>query len=364
MNLFKPDKVMGLVSLRHRKADGKHVIDKYNVSIPSLKSVGSAIFDEDMSLLNAHSESTSWMRGAFSFDFKKESGVRRLSITGDSLDFKAINLKKQTHLTDLDISSQSIKPSQIINNSLLIEGDVSKVYLHNDVVLNMPLFKIQKVNDGLIHLSCSGHFDANDVVDINMNAPIINISTNNGGKLLKGLNISDKVRGGALIMSGELQDGRFQGKMTIDDYHMHKAPALAKLFSLISISSLEGLASLFDKGGIRFKKLDCPMNMYGGIISLDNCLASGPSLSMTASGYIDLNLQITEVHGTLAPENIISSTLRYVPILGNVLLSQKDQSLFGASYSIVGPIDDPKVSANPLSIFVPNRVKDAIVDSR
>jgi hypothetical protein len=47
-----------------------------------------------------------------------------------------------------------------------------------------------------------------------------------------------------------------------------------------------------------------------------------------------------------------------VPILGKLLLGGEGQGLFAANYRAVGPIDDPKISVNPLSALAPGFLRN------
>ncbi len=363
LGLHKEPKVHGSLSFTHQVKPGeKHLIENYHLKLPNLKSIGSAILDANMRPVSINSESTSWYRGAFSFNFIQEGELSKVMVAGDSVDIKALKAPYHSMLqaSHLGTGPQGDKSKSSGLSQWLIEGSVNKIYMHNDVVLFSPLFRVHQSDSMITSLTCMGHFEDQNVMDINLVYPKLSISSSDGGSLIKGFNLSDKIKDGYLVLNGTMQDKNFEGNLVIENYYMRKAPALAKLLSLVSISSIEGIAALFDQRGMRFKQLECPLQLYGGMLSVNNCLASGPSLSMTASGYLDFPSNTMEVHGTLAPENIISTTLRYVPFLGNALLSQKDQSLFGTSYSIRGPIDDPKVTANPLSILVPNKLKDAM----
>jgi hypothetical protein len=42
-----------------------------------------------------------------------------------------------------------------------------------------------------------------------------------------------------------------------------------------------------------------------------------------------------------------------VPILGDILASRKGEGVFGVTYSMKGPLEDPTLTVNPLSVLTP-----------
>jgi hypothetical protein len=60
-----------------------------------------------------------------------------------------------------------------------------------------------------------------------------------------------------------------------------------------------------------------------------------------------------ELSGTVVPSYTVNRVLGKIPILGGLLTGGKDEGLFAANYKMNGPLEDPKVNVNPLSILAP-----------
>ena len=55
----------------------------------------------------------------------------------------------------------------------------------------------------------------------------------------------------------------------------------------------------------------------------------------------------------MVPVYGINSMLGAVPILGDLLASRKGEGIFGVTYAMKGPLDDPTLTVNPLSVLTP-----------
>ena len=55
----------------------------------------------------------------------------------------------------------------------------------------------------------------------------------------------------------------------------------------------------------------------------------------------------------MVPAYGINSMLGAVPILGDLLASRKGEGVFGVTYSMKGPLADPGLMVNPLSVLTP-----------
>ena len=75
-------------------------------------------------------------------------------------------------------------------------------------------------------------------------------------------------------------------------------------------------------------------------------------LGLTIEGKIDLFLETLELKGLIVPAYTINSLLANIPILGE-LFGGPGGGLFAATYSIRGPLNNPSVGVNPLSVLTP-----------
>jgi len=182
----------------------------------------------------------------------------------------------------------------------------------------------------------------------------LSVTSDDLGATLSLLDIADNVVGGRLSVTGQL--GAAAGKPVLharvvgSDYTLVRASAVTKVLSL---ASLDGLMGMMSGSGIPFSTLRGDFTYRDGGIVLDRMVAYGGALGLTASGSIDLDRDTLDISGTIAPAHTLNSVLGNVPVLGSLLMGGEDQSLFAANYRVSGPVADPSVSVNPLSVLAP-----------
>ena len=60
----------------------------------------------------------------------------------------------------------------------------------------------------------------------------------------------------------------------------------------------------------------------------------------------------------MVPAYVINSLLGRIPVLGKIFTGgEKGSGVFAATYKMAGPIEDPKVSVNPLSVLAPGLLR-------
>jgi hypothetical protein len=180
------------------------------------------------------------------------------------------------------------------------------------------------------------------------------LDTDDFGALLKVFNVSDNVIGGKLKVGGSaVPDGnvrRYSGKADAADYQVIRAPLMARM---LSIASLTSLSSLLSGEGLPFSILKTDFTLENGRLTLKDGHASGGALGINADGWIDLDHDVLDLHGTLVPAYTLNSFLNNIPLLGDLITGGEGTGLFAANYRLSGPLDDPQISVNPLSALAP-----------
>ncbi|MGD0145016.1 MAG: AsmA-like C-terminal domain-containing protein, partial [Rhizomicrobium sp.] len=189
----------------------------------------------------------------------------------------------------------------------------------------------------------------------------VTLETSDAGQLLKGLFGLDAMKGGKLNVAAAMPPmsaaiGKdpnaieYSGALTIDDFTIVNQPFLARMFSS---GSFGGVADLLRGQGIVIDKLQMPFAVHGDVFDIHEARASGPSIGVTADGYVDRRNNQLALKGALAPLYGINSVLGAIPIVGQVLVSRKGEGIIGMTYSATGPADEPQVNMNPLSVLTP-----------
>lgn len=178
------------------------------------------------------------------------------------------------------------------------------------------------------------------------------------GVVLRTVNVLDTVRGGTLSVRGTVMpDETVSGLAEIRDFRLTDAPVLAKV---LSVAALTGILESLTGEGLAFSRALAPFEIKNGVLGLTDARAYGPSLGLTAEGYIGLSEpEMVDVRGTVVPLYAVNSLLGNIPVLGDLITGGAEGGgLFAAVYTAKGPVSEPSVSVNPLSVLAPGFLRN------
>lgn len=174
------------------------------------------------------------------------------------------------------------------------------------------------------------------------------------GEALRAFDVFDNVEGGRITVTGEARasDPRraVRGKAEISQFRVVRAPALARL---LTIATLTGFVDLLTGEGLLFNRFTSDFAKTDGRLDVPLARAYGPSLGLTAAGHIDFDTNDVDLEGTIAPAYVLNSILGNIPVIGNLLQGGKGEAVFAATYKARGSLDQPEISVNPLSALAP-----------
>jgi AsmA-like C-terminal region/Protein of unknown function len=180
------------------------------------------------------------------------------------------------------------------------------------------------------------------------------LTTDNFGAMLKDLGIYPNIAGGTFALTGMADDHDgvrvLATKAAGADYRVVKAPTLARLLSLASLS---GMGALLSGQGIPFSRIEGEVLFQTGKITLKNMRAYGGAIGINASGEIDRAAGTMNVAGTLVPAYTLNSVIGDIPVIGSLLLGGKGQGIFASNFRVFGKTENPDVSVNVLSTLAP-----------
>ena len=143
------------------------------------------------------------------------------------------------------------------------------------------------------------------------------------------------------------RSGEYDGALTIEGTRMQKNPAVVQLLDGISVV---GIIDQLNGPGIFFSEVEARFRMTPQQITLTRSSATGPSMGISMDGYANLATGMMDMQGVLSPIYVING-------IGQ-LFSRKGEGLIGFNFNLRGPVADPAVSVNPLSVFTPGMFRD------
>lgn len=160
-------------------------------------------------------------------------------------------------------------------------------------------------------------------------------------------------RGGKLDIKANLppvdMSGPTLGSAVITDFKLERAPFLAQILSL---ASLTGLVDTLGGSGLLFERFDVPFTLDDSLLQVRNARLYGPALGMTGDGDIQIDARVLDIDGTVVPAYNANTILGDIPVLGS-LLGKKGEGVFALNYAVTGSFEKAQISVNPLSALTP-----------
>jgi hypothetical protein len=189
----------------------------------------------------------------------------------------------------------------------------------------------------------------------------------NAGATLRAFGLYDKMVGGTMAAYGNAirgaGDRNLSGQLEINNFSVVNAPALARLLGAMS---LPGMMELLGSEGISFSRLQSGFEWHdrkeGSMVVLKDGRTSGNSLGLTFDGSIDRAQDTMDINGTLVPLSGVNKLIANIPLIGDIL-SGGTGSVFAATYSMKGPVDDPQVLVNPLAALTPGILRRILFEN-
>jgi hypothetical protein len=184
------------------------------------------------------------------------------------------------------------------------------------------------------------------------------IETADFGRVLRALDWSDDIIGGALRVEGA---GAGVGQpiistINLTDYRVLDLPFIARLLNALSLDGLLMLTR--SDNGLEFKKLKGTLIVNGDELRFKDVRTAGGSLGLTAEGNINTAASTIDMQGTVVPFSSANRILGAIPLIGGLLTGGEGGGLFAATYSARGPLNDPNIGVNPLSVLAPGILRN------
>jgi hypothetical protein len=348
----KPKEIPGNLFLRLLfKNEQLHTIDRLHLTAKDLDLKGSCIFNQKGDLVDMHVQNMQVNKSHMKAHLQQQKDGWKLAINGPEIVLPPI-VAFYKNLPDT-----KNKKSQM---NLEVTFDFPTVLLDHDITIaDVTGGMIWKKGDLSSYQFLSGE-NLNLHYGPQGNGIKFSLKTSLLSPLLKGFDITQTIKAGdvEITASRPLLDPTkpLIGKVSVSNFRIKDAPILAKLLSLISIegllSTLTGKGILFVTGNAEFEYLDKK-------IAIPHLELTSSSLGITAKGYVDLKENTLVTEGYIIPANILNQLIGNIPLIGNILSGgdKAHKGLVSMSYSMKGPLNDPVVSSNPLSVLAPNFVK-------
>ena len=319
----------------------------FDLDSENLKIEINANFDED-TLLNAEITKLTSPNQDFKLSYNKKENLLKIYGNKLSLIYEGIPKNKTNDIKKLFFESDL---RQLKINQLSFNNPKLNFYLNNNI---FDTLDINLVSNEVHHKIYIGDYESNKkfILESNYLPDLINI-------VGKDLGVSR----GSLKIEGQKNDtnNNFEGMIAGNDIVFSDAPFFADFFSLFS---LQGLAQKIKDGGIIFDKLNAKYELSDKKLRVVDSLLRGSELGIQFDSVIGLDSDYFLTNGAIIPAYTLNTLITKFPIVGDIITAgSPEDGLIGANFKIENnKSGELEVSYNPISVFVPNIIKNFLTD--
>ncbi|MBF0620539.1 MAG: AsmA-like C-terminal domain-containing protein [Magnetococcales bacterium] len=202
----------------------------------------------------------------------------------------------------------------------------------------------------------------------------VNITSQDWGAWLKGLDIHDGIEGGhgalSMNLKGSVPAGMRlsdrvsgTGNLEINKGEIRRFQLLSKLLGLLSLAELPRLLILdrpdLTKEGFFFDTLSMPIKINNSVVMADGFEMVGPSMKVVASGNASVPADKLDLLVGVRPLQTLDEILTKLPVLGQILGGSRE-AILETQFDVSGKLNDPQVVLKPMASLAPGILKDLI----
>jgi hypothetical protein len=324
--------------------------NSYKLDFPHTKSTGKIEISPNFdSITQLTSEELVHNKAKLNLAYNKFNRKNEITINGEYLDLSNINW--------LDLKESAGYSGE----ETIIKGNIENLKMKNDITLISPIFEIRCVKQKCHNVNLASEIKDGGFVKIETDENFVFIKSNNAGRSLAAFDISNNIIGGSIDISGEFDEqNRFNGHAYMQMFSLRKTSVFTKLLMLpvVTATSIFNISELFDGSKMSFDMLHCPIHYARGKILLQHCTQENKNLLIKGSGYIDLDRNTIDSQGVIAPKSVINKIVSAIPLIGKTLSGRNKEGILAISYSLSGPLRNPRMNVNPLSVLTPGITKE------
>ena len=182
----------------------------------------------------------------------------------------------------------------------------------------------------------------------------LRLTSDDAGALLAAFDVLDQLRGGKLLVNGHWANNRadsiLSGTAELDGFQVLEGQAIGKLLQALTVY---GVFEAVQGPGLAFSRLVAPFSLSPTALTVREAQAFSASLGLTANGTLNRSNRTLDFEGTIVPAYVLNSLLGRLPLIGRLFSAEKGGGLFAARYGVTGPVDNPHIAVNPLSMLTP-----------
>ncbi|MEM6712895.1 MAG: hypothetical protein AAF590_11520 [Pseudomonadota bacterium] len=192
------------------------------------------------------------------------------------------------------------------------------------------------------------------------------ISSGNAGTFLRFLGLYERAQGGraTLVLDPGSVGGRLAGQLLLNDFQIANEPAMETVFNSAVSRDAEDSSRVILPGSVETPDLieitatNVSFDRTPERLIIQSAEGWGPSLGGNLDGVIDYENDQMRLSGTYVPFFSINNVFSRIPIIGQALGGREREGLLGVTFEVAGPIDQPQLRVNPMSLLAPGFLRN------
>lgn len=238
---------------------------------------------------------------------------------------------------------------------------VGRLYTSKTGFMSKFSLKAERDKQGWKSIDLDGAAQGEVPVDISLatqgGVSVFSLHASDFGQLLHGLGLTDTIKGGTINVNGKgsKEDPRaVEGKVKINSFTVSGLPILARLLSAVSPFGFMDLIT----GEAAFDHMRGNFLWEGDRVEISKMRAAGSVVGINLDGHMDFAKSETNLNGTLVPFSFVNSVIGSIPLLGDMITGGDGQGVIAAAFTVKGPMSDPEISVNPVSLLTPGFLRN------
>ena len=319
-------------------------------------------------------------RGSIAFDGDgktvRRADVQRFSV-GERTEVSGVVARRRDGGFDISISGSALDGESLVNfitkagkgaatlSPMRLGARFDRLWVAKEAKVDNAAIDAEYDGATWRLVTASGQLSGNSVIEAiyrdNQDNASLTVNSNDTGTLLRTFGVANPIVGGRLALeastAGRGDSVPWRGQLAVTDFRVIKAPVLARLLSL---ASLTGISSLVTSKGIHFSRLDIPFAMQSKRLTISNARAIGSQIGIGATGAIDLQGDNLQLEGIVVPAYTLNRLIGYIPLIGKILTGGDGGGVFAVDYSLSGPLDKPEINVNPIASLAPGILRNLL----
>ncbi len=283
------------------------------------------------------------------FNLKYESENNKFLINANKLSLDSIDIFEEDNLTvenfELDLKINDFKIGDMnFSNSIVYAKKLNNSF--------------QKIS---VNLVGENDFHKLSISEEEANKEFI-LESNYIPGLLNILDLDFNINKGSIKIEGLKKENseNYEGAIAGKNIVFFDAPFLANFFSIFS---LDGFAQKLKDGGIIFNNFNAKYKLENDKFKVVDSLLKGSELGIQFDSVIGLDDDYFLMNGSIIPAYTINTLITKFPIVGDIITAgSPEDGLIGAKFKVEKIDGEYEVFYNPISVFVPNIIKNFLGD--